>query len=81
MISIDADTTTLRSVIKEDRLNFAIHAYDPFDGAAKTMLAYQATGTPSIHIVDEKGTLLATNITDIQLQKFLKKRFPNKGVR
>lgn len=76
MISIDPDTSTLRPVIKEDKLNFAIHGYDPFDGAAKTMLAYEAPGTPSINIVDEKGNLVGANVTVAQLKKFLKKRFP-----
>lgn len=75
MIAIDVDTTTLRPVIKEDKLNFAIHGYDPFDGAAKTMLAYEAPGTPCINIVDEKGNLLAKNVTTNQLKKFLKKKF------
>ncbi len=76
MIAIDSDTSTLRPVIKEDKLNFAIHAYDPYDGAAKTMLAYEAPGTPSINIVDEKGNLVATNVTSAQLKKYLKKHFP-----
>jgi peroxiredoxin len=76
MIAIDSDTSTLRPVIKEDKLNFAIHAYDPYDGAAKTMLAYEAPGTPSINIVDEKGNLVAANVTSAQLKKYLKKHFP-----
>jgi len=76
MISIDTDTSTLRPVIKEDKLNFAIHGYDPFDGGAKTMLAYEAPGTPCINIVDEKGNLVGVNITFLQLKKYLKKRFP-----
>lgn len=75
MIAIDIDTTTLRPVIKEDKLDFAIHGYDPFDGGAKTMLAYEAPGTPSINIVDEKGNVIAMNVTDNQLKKFLKQRF------
>ena len=75
MISIDMDTTTLRPVIEEDKLNFAIHGYDPFDGSAKTMIDYEAPGTPCINVVDEKGNLLAVNITYLQLKKFLKKRF------
>jgi len=75
MISIDMDTTTLRPVIQEDKLNFAIHGYDPFDGSAKTMIDYEAPGTPSINVVDEKGNVLALNITYLQLKKFLKKRF------
>lgn len=75
MISIDMDTTTLRPVIEEDKLNFAIHGYDPYDGSAKTMIDYEAPGTPCINIVDEKGNLLAINITHVQLKKFLKKRF------
>lgn len=76
MIAIDVDTSTLRPVIKEDKLNFAIHGYDPFDGAAKTMLAYEAPGTPCINIVDKDGNLIGVNVTYIQLKKFLKKRFP-----
>ena len=75
MISIDMDTTTLRPVIEQDKLNFAIHGYDPFDGSAKTMIDYEAPGTPCINVVDEKGNLLAINITYQQLKKFLKKRF------
>lgn len=75
MISIDMDTTTLRPVIQEDKLGFAIHGYDPFDGSAQTMIDYEAPGTPCINVVDEKGNLLAINITYIQLKKFLKKRF------
>jgi len=76
MIAIDVDTSTLRPVIKEDKLNFAIHGYDPHDGAAKTMLDYEAPGTPSINIVDEKGNLIGRNLTYNELKKFLKKRFP-----
>lgn len=75
MIAIDMDTTILRTVIEEDKLNFAIHGSDPFDGSAKTMLDYDAPGTPCINVVDEKGNLVAINITYIQLKKFLKKRF------
>jgi len=78
MIAIDMDTSTLRSVIKEDKLNFAIHGYDPFDGAAKTMIDYEATGTPSINVVDEKGNLLAVNIGYKQLKKFLKNHYSTK---
>lgn len=75
MIGIDSDTSTLRPVIKEDKLNFAIHGYDPFDGAAKTMRAYEAPGTPCINVVDEKGNLIAVNITTNELKKLLKKKF------
>lgn len=75
MIAIDADTATLRPVIKEDKLNFAIHGYDPFDGGAQTMKSYEALGTPCINIIDEKGNLLAVNVTYSQLKKLLKKRF------
>ena len=75
MIAIDTDTSTLRSVIKQDKLNFAIHGYDPFDGAAKTMIDYEAPGTPCINIVDEKGNLIGVNITYQQLKKFLKKKY------
>ncbi|WP_018341754.1 TlpA family protein disulfide reductase [Cytophaga aurantiaca] len=75
MISIDMDTTTLRPVIEEDKLNFAIHGYDPFDGSSKIMMDYEAPGTPCINVVDEKGNLLAVNITYVQLKKFLKKHF------
>jgi thiol-disulfide isomerase/thioredoxin len=75
MISVDMDTTTLRPVIQEDKLNFAIHGYDPFDGSAKTMMDYEAPGTPCINVVDEKGNLMAVNITHQQLKKFLKKHF------
>lgn len=75
MISIDIDTTTLRPVIQEDKLDFAIHGYDPFDGSAQTMIDYEAPGTPCINVIDEKGNLLAINITYLQLKKFLKKRF------
>ena len=78
MIAIDMDTSTLRPVIKEDKLNFAIHGYDPFDAAAKTMMDYQAPGTPSISVVDEKGNLIAVDITYKELKKFLKKKYPNK---
>jgi thiol-disulfide isomerase/thioredoxin len=78
MIAIDMDTTTLRPVIKDDKLNFAIHGYDPFDGGAKTMIDYEATGTPCINVVDEKGNLLAVNIDYKQLKKFLKKQYPSK---
>lgn len=78
MISIDVDTSTLRTAIKEDALDFAIHAIDPYDGAAKTMIKYQAPGTPCVNIVDEKGILIAANVTDVQLSKFLKKKFPQK---
>jgi thiol-disulfide isomerase/thioredoxin len=77
MIAIDMDTSTLRPVIKEDKLNFAIHGYDPFDGAAKTMVDYEAMGTPSINVVDEKGNLLAVNIGYKQLKKFLKNHYPS----
>jgi thiol-disulfide isomerase/thioredoxin len=73
MIAIDIDTTTLRPVINEDKLNFAIHGYDPFDGAAKTMVAYEAPRTPSINIVDEKGNIVACNVSTSQLKKILKK--------
>lgn len=75
MIAIDMDTLTLRPVIEEDKLNFAIHGYDPFDGSAKTMIDYEAPGTPCINIVDEKGNLVAANVTDDQLRRYLKKRF------
>ena len=75
MIAIDMDTLTLRPVIEEDKLNFAIHGYDPFDGSAKTMMDYEAPGTPCINIVDEKGNLVGVNVTDDQLKKYLKKRF------
>lgn len=75
MIAIDMDTLTLRPVIEEDKLNFAIHGYDPFDGSAKTMMDYEAPGTPCINIVDEKGNLVGVNVTDEQLKRFLKKRF------
>ena len=75
MVSIDMDTITLRPVIEEDKLDFAIHGFDPFDGSAKTMIDYEAPGTPCINIVDEKGNLLAINITYVQLKKFLKKYF------
>lgn len=75
MISIDMDTSTLRPVIEADNLNFAIHGYDPYDGSAQTMIDYEAHGTPCINIVDEKGNLLAINITYLQLKKFLRKYF------
>lgn len=75
MISIDMDTTILRPVIQEDKLDFAIHGYDPFDGSAKTMIDYEVPGTPCINVVDEKGNMLAVNITYLQLKKFLKKHF------
>ncbi len=75
MIAIDQDTSTLRPIIKQDKLNFAIHGYDPFDGAAKTMIDYEAPGTPCINIIDEKGNLIGVNVTYMQLKKFLKKRF------
>ncbi|WP_299253442.1 TlpA disulfide reductase family protein [uncultured Cytophaga sp.] len=78
MVAIDMDTSTLRPVIKEDKLNFAIHGYDPFDGAAKTMLDYKASGTPSIQVIDEKGKILAMDIGYKQLKKFLKKQYPTK---
>ncbi len=78
MIAVDMDTTILRPVIEEDKLNFAIHGYDPFDGSAKTMMDYEAPGTPCINIVDEKGNLVAANVTDEQLKKYLKKRFSRK---
>ena len=75
MIAIDMDTLTLRPVIEEDKLNFAIHGYDPFDGSAKTMMDYEAPGTPCINIVDEKGNLAGVNVTDEQLKRYLRKRF------
>lgn len=77
MIDIDTDTTNWRSIIKEDRLNFAIHGSDPHDGASKVFADYNGQGTPCINIVDEKGKLVAVNITsDTQLKKFLHKKFP-----
>jgi thiol-disulfide isomerase/thioredoxin len=75
MIDIDADTSSWRSVIKEDKLDFAIQALDPYDGGAKTMIDYNGTATPCINIVDEKGNFAAVNVTTTQLNKYLKKRF------
>lgn len=76
MIDIDTDTTGWRKVIKEDKLNFAIHASDPHDGAAQTAVDYDLEGTPCVNIADEKGNLIGVNITSSQLSKILKKRFP-----
>ena len=77
MIDIDMDTTGWRSVIEQDKLNFAVQATDPYDGDSKTMIAYNGPGTPCINVSDEKGNLIALNITNLQLKKFLKKRFPS----
>jgi hypothetical protein len=55
MINIDTDTIGWRKIIKEDKLDFAIHAVDPYDGAAKTVINYNAPGTPCINVADEKG--------------------------
>lgn len=77
MIDIDIDTTGWRSIIREDKLSFAIHGSDPHDGASKVFTDYDGHGTPCINIVDEKGKLVALNITsDVQLKKFLRKKFP-----
>ncbi|HVD98256.1 MAG TPA: TlpA disulfide reductase family protein [Cytophagaceae bacterium] len=72
MIDIDSDTIGWRDIVKEDKLNFAIHALDPHDGASKIMEDYNAPGTPCINIVDRKGKLTAVNInTAEELQKAL----------
>jgi peroxiredoxin len=76
MIDIDTDTSGWRGIIKEDKLDFAIQASDPFDGEAKTAIAYNLTGTPCVNVADEKGYLIALNISDVQLKKILKKCFP-----
>ena len=73
MISIDKDTSGLRKVIREDKLDFAIHLLDPLDANAKTMIDYKANGTPCVNIVDEKGKILALDITEDKFEKYLAK--------
>ncbi len=78
MVDIDTDTTGLGKVIREDKLDFAIHAIDPHDGAAKTMINYGGRGTPYISIVNENGTIAVLNSSEEQLKRYLKKHFPAK---
>ena len=77
MIDIDSDTSGWREVIKEDKLNFAVQASDPYDGDAKTAINYDSPGTPCINVANEKGNLIAVNITNAELKTILKKCFPN----
>jgi peroxiredoxin len=74
MISIDEDTSGLRKVIQEDKLDFAIHLLDPHDVKSKTMIEYNAKGTPCLNIVDEQGKILALNISEDQFEKYLTKK-------
>lgn len=73
-VAFDENKDRWKDVVKEDQLNWNIHVVDPTGMDSELLQQYGVDYLPAMFLIDEKGKVVAENLTYEQLEEELSKR-------